>query len=78
MFCHITRNWRGRPLETHEVILNLISNTTTSTGLSIHARLDTRNYPVGVKTSDAILASLKLKPNRFHGDWNYAISPRDP
>ena len=76
MFCHITNNWRGRPLETHEVILNLISNTSTATGLAIHARLDTKRYPTGVKITDAIFRSLNLTPNQFHGDWNYAISPR--
>jgi hypothetical protein len=76
MFCHITKNWRGRPLETHEVILNLISNTSTATGLTIHARLDTKSYPLGVKVSKAVFTSLNLQPNRFHGDWNYAVSPR--
>jgi len=76
MFCHITKNWRGRPLETHEVILNLISNTSTTTGLTIHARLDTKTYPLGVKVSNAIFASLNIEPNHFHGDWNYAVSPR--
>jgi len=76
MFCHITKNWRGRPLETHEVILNLISNTTTATGLTINARLDTKSYPLGVKISKAAFAALNLKLDRFHGDWNYAISPR--
>jgi hypothetical protein len=76
MFCHITKNWRGRPLETHEVILNLISNTTTATGLTIHARLDAKSYPLGVKISKAAFAALNLRLDRFHGDWNYAISPR--
>jgi hypothetical protein len=76
MFCHITNNWRGRPLETHEVILNLISNTTTVAGLTIHARLDTKSYPTGVKISKAAFAALNLSLDRFHGDWNYAIAPR--
>jgi hypothetical protein len=76
MFCHITNNWRGRPLETHEVILKLIANTRTATGLTIHARLDTKSYPTGVKTTDATFRSLNLTPNSFHGDWNYAIAPR--
>jgi hypothetical protein len=76
MFCHITKNWRGRPLETHQVILNLISNTTTATGLTIHARLDAKSYPLGVKISNAAFAALNLDLDCFHGDWNYAISPR--
>jgi transposase len=75
MFCHITNNWRGRPLETHEVILSLIANTSTTTGLTIHARLDTKSYPTGVKISDTTFGSLNITPNQFHGDWNYAIAP---
>jgi transposase len=75
MFCHITKNWRGRPLETHEVILSLISNTSTAAGLTIQARLDTKTYPLGVKISKAIFDSLNIEPNPFHGDWNYSISP---
>ncbi|HQT96149.1 MAG TPA: ISAzo13 family transposase [Thermoanaerobaculaceae bacterium] len=76
LFCHITQNWRGKPLISHEVIVNLIANTTTRTGLTIKAELDTRQYETGIKVSDAELSALRLKKARFHGDWNYSISPR--
>jgi transposase len=76
LFCHITQNWRGKPLVSHEVIVNLIANTTTQTGLTIQAELDTRCYETGIKVSNAELAALRLKRARFHGDWNYSISPR--
>jgi hypothetical protein len=75
MFCHITENWRGRPLVSHEVIVNLIGNTTTKTGLAIKAKLDRRRYPKGVKVSDDDLARLNLTPARFHGEWNYVLAP---
>jgi hypothetical protein len=76
MFCHITQNWRGKPLVSHEVILNLIANTTTKTGLKIRTELDTNHYETGIKVTDADLASVHIKTARFHGDWNYAIMPR--
>jgi hypothetical protein len=76
LFCHITQNWRGKPLVSHEVIVNLIANTTTQTGLTIKAELDTRQYETGIKVSDAELAKLHLRKARFHGDWNYIILPR--
>ena len=75
MFSHITQNWRGRPLVSHEVIVNLIANTTTRAGLRIRAELDRGKYPTGIKISDAELASLNLKPDNFHGDWNYTVLP---
>jgi hypothetical protein len=75
MFCHITQNWRGRPLVSHEVIVNLIANTTTQAGLKIRAELDRGKYPIGIKISDAELASLNLKLDKFHGDWNYSVLP---
>ena len=75
MFCHITQNWRGRPLVSHEVILNLIAATTTQKGLKIQAELDQGLYPTGVKVSDEELAAVNLKPADFHGDWNYRIMP---
>lgn len=75
MFCHITRNWRGRPLESLEVIVNLIASTTTVKGLRVRAALDTDRYPTGIKIDDATMAALHLTPERFHGDWNYAIAP---
>ena len=75
MFCHITQNWRGRPLVSHEIIVNLIANTTTREGLKIRAELDRGKYPTGIKITDAEFASLNLKPDQFHGDWNYVITP---
>lgn len=75
MFCHITQNWRGRPLGSHEVIINLIANTTTQTGLKIRAALDTGSYPTGLKVSDEQIAAIELKPASLHGEWNYTILP---
>ena len=75
MFCHITQNWRGRPLVSHEVILNLIANTTTTKGLKIKAELDPKTYPTGIKVTDEQLATIHLKPFRFHGEWNYIVLP---
>jgi hypothetical protein len=75
MFCHITQNWRGRPLVSHEVIVNLIANTTTATGLKIRAELDRGIYAAGLKVSDSELALLNLKRADFHGDWNYTLLP---
>jgi hypothetical protein len=78
MFCHITQNWRGRPLVSHEIIVQLIANTATSKGLRIQAELDTSTYPLGSKVTDEELARLKLKPHKFHGEWNYAILSSRP
>jgi Rhodopirellula transposase DDE domain len=75
MFSHITRNWRGRPLVSHEVIINLIANTTTQAGLKIRAELDLGTYPTGISVSDAELAALHLKRAKFHGEWNYTLLP---
>ena len=75
MFCHITQNWRGRPLVSHEVIVNLIANTVTQQGLKIHAALDKRRYPSGIKVTDEELAQVHLQRHTFHGDWNYTIQP---
>ncbi len=75
MFCHITQNWRGRPLVSHEVIIQLIANTRTTTGLKIRAELDSGRYPTGIKVSDEEFAALKIKRAKFHGDWNYALLP---
>jgi len=75
MFCHITQNWRGRPLVSHEVIVNLIANVTTRSGLKIRAELDRGTYPSGIKVTEAELQTLRLKPHAFHGDWNYALLP---
>jgi hypothetical protein len=76
MFCHITENWRGRPLVSHEVIVQLIGHTTTRAGLSIRAELDAQSYPTGIKVTDAELAAVRLEPADFHGEWNYIISPK--
>lgn len=73
MFSHITKNWRGRPLTSHEVIVNLIANTTTEAGLEIHAALDQGEYPTGIKVSDEEMAGLKLEKDKFHGEWNYTL-----
>ena len=75
MFCHITQNWRGRPLVSHEVIINLIAATSTQQGLRIQAELDAGSYPTGIKVTDDELAAVNLKPADFHGDWNYQILP---
>jgi hypothetical protein len=77
MFCHITENWRGRPLISHEVIVNLIGHTTTDTELTIQAELDENTYHTGIKVSDEDLLGVNLSPARFHGkDWNYTIKSR--
>jgi transposase len=75
LFSHITMNWRGRPLTSHEVILQSIAATTTRTGLRVDAHLDTGSYPTGVQVSDAQLAALPLSRHVFHGDWNYTLYP---
>jgi transposase len=76
MFSQITQNWRGRPLISHQVIVNLIANTATRQGLIIQAELDTGIYPIGIKVSDSELARLNLHREDFHGEWNYSIAPR--
>ena len=75
LFCHITQNWRGRPLVSLEVIVNLIGNTTTRAGLKVRAELDPAPYPTGLKVSDTDFAAVQLQPGAFHGDWNYSIIP---
>src|SRR5262244_4155711 len=76
LFSHITLNWRGQPLTSHEVIVNLIANTTTRQGLRIGVELDTNRYPTGLVVTDEELAGVNLKRADFHGEWNYTISPR--
>lgn len=76
LFCHITRNWRGVPLETHQVVVNLVSSTRTDEGLEVHCRLDANDYPEGRKITDTEMALVRIKRNAFHGDWNYEILPR--
>ncbi|MEU6274176.1 ISAzo13 family transposase [Streptomyces populi] len=76
LFSHITMNWRGRPLTSHEVILESIAATTTRTGLRVKAELDTNTYPTGIGVGDAEMAALPLTRHAFHGDWNYALHPQ--
>lgn len=76
LFSHISMNWRGRPLVSHEVIVKLIGATMTKTGLKVKAKLDKRKYPLKVKVSDEAMRSLNIKPHVFHGEWNYTIRPR--
>ena len=76
LFSHITMNWRGRPLTSHEVIVQTIAATTTRTGLRVRAELDTGSYPTGVRISDQQMAALAITRHDFHGDWNYCLHPR--
>jgi hypothetical protein len=75
LFSQITMNWRGRPLTSHETILQLIGATTTTTGLAVTATLDTDTYPTGIKISDREMAALPITRHNFHGDWNYTLHP---
>lgn len=75
LFCHITRNWRGVPLETHQVVVNLVSSTRTEEGLEVHCWLDRKTYQKGRKVSDEAMSSVRLKRNAFQGNWNYEIQP---
>jgi hypothetical protein len=76
MFCHITKNWRGRALLSRAVIVNLIGTTKTEAGLNIKTALDTSTYTKGIKVSDEELAAVQIKPDKFHGEWNYTISQK--
>jgi hypothetical protein len=76
LFSFITQNWRGRPLVSRAVVVDLIAHTTTGTGLVVRAALDASRYETGIKVSDAELAAVNITPHRFHGDWNYTIKPR--
>jgi hypothetical protein len=78
LFSAISQNWRGKPLVNHEVIINLISATTTNNGLRVESQLDTNLYPKGIKISDKQMAEVQLRREGFHGDWNYSILPRSP
>ncbi len=75
LFSHITMNWRGRPLVSHDVVVSLIGTTTTAAGLRVKARLDKRTYPAGVQVPDEAMRAIHLRPHRFHGDWNYTLRP---
>jgi len=76
LFCHITRNWQGVPLETLEIVVNLIGSTKTKEGLEVHAWLDEKKYAKGRKVADHEIQKIRIKRNRFHGEWNYEIHPR--
>jgi hypothetical protein len=76
MFCHITNNWRGRPLVSREVVVNLIGSTTTDTGLQIRCQLDENSYETGIRVTDEELANLAIERDEFHGEWNYRLRPR--
>ena len=75
MFSFVSLNWRGKPLETLEVDLNLIAATTTNTGLKLYAQLDERTYERGIEITDEQLAAVNITRHAFHGDWNYTIRP---
>jgi Rhodopirellula transposase. len=75
LFSHISMNWRGRPLTSHEVVVDLIAATTSRTGLIVQAELDQGSYPIGVKVTENELATVPLDPHDWHGEWNYTIRP---
>ncbi|MEU3381383.1 ISAzo13 family transposase [Streptomyces caelestis] len=76
LFSHISMNWRGRPLTSHDVIVNSIAATTTRTGLKVHAELDPGTYDTGIKVTDSDIDALPMHRHRFHGDWNYTLHPQ--
>jgi len=76
LFSFITKNWRGKPLVSHEVIVNLIAATTTKTGLRVQSQLDTGKYPKGIKVGKKEFTAIQMLPGTFHGEWNYTILPR--
>jgi hypothetical protein len=78
LFSFISQNWRGKPLTSHEVIVQLIAATSNRKGLAVHAELDSETYPPGTKVSDAEMAALRLEPSAFHGEWNYSLRPKTP
>jgi hypothetical protein len=77
LFSFLSSNWRGEPLRDYETVVGLIAGTTTAKGLKVTCRLDHRKYPVGRKITDEEFARVQLKPDKFHGEWNYTIHPRD-
>lgn len=78
MFCHITQNWRGRPLVSRQAVVELIGQTTNQAGLKIRSSLDESLYPSGIKVSDLEMAKISLSPDPFHGEWNYSIMAKEP
>jgi hypothetical protein len=75
LFSFISINWRGKPLTSYQTVINLISATTTSTGLKVYAQLDENEYPTKIKVTDTELAAVNLKRHSFHGNWNYTVYP---
>jgi Rhodopirellula transposase DDE domain len=75
LFSFVSLNWRGKPLESLEVVVNLIASTTTNTGLKVYAQLDPDSYERGVEITDEQLAAVNIARHTFHGDWNYTITP---
>lgn len=75
LFSFISQNWRGKPLSSHEVIVQLIAATSNRKGLKVHAELDSATYPAGTKVSDEEMANLHIEPAEFHGEWNYSLLP---
>jgi hypothetical protein len=76
LFSYITQNWRGRPLTSLQVVINLLRNTTTRQGLKVEARLDKNSYKTGIKVTDTELNTIAIERNSFHGEWNYIIKPK--
>ena len=76
LFSHITQNWRGRPLTSLQVVINLIRNTRTKAGLEVQARLEQNLYPTGIKVTDKELDAIAIERDNFHGEWNYIIKPK--
>ncbi len=76
MFCYITKDWRGKPLRSRGIIVNLIGSTTTKAGLQIEAELDTNTYKTGIKVTAEQMAEVRLERASFHGEWNYTIAPK--
>src|SRR4051794_10032055 len=78
LFSFVSMNWKAQPLVSYRVIVDLISATTTKTGLTVRCELDTRTYPKGIVVSDQEMAGLSITRNEFHGEWNYTIHPSKP
>ena len=78
LFAFITQNWRGKPLLTHQVVVQLIAGTSTTTGLTVACRLDTNQYDKAIRVADTEMAELNITPANFHGEWNYSFKPRRP
>ena len=78
LFCHITQNWRGRPLTSRVAVVELIGTTTTKKGLKIECALDERTYQKGIKVTVAAMKAIDITGDAFHPEWNYSIKPRPP